>query len=36
MAVKKQPEETTEERKCECGENADFVNGICRRCRLSE
>lgn len=25
-----------EERKCECGVHADFVDGLCRRCALSE
>lgn len=44
MAVKKKPEAETEvepaavpeTRTCECGDHADFVDGLCRRCRLSE
>lgn len=26
--------DTTDDRKCECGEQADLVDGVCRRCQL--
>ena len=36
MVLKNASDDTTDARSCECGDHADIVDGVCRRCALPE